>query len=315
MRLSNIGERGAIEKITKILDKDSSKIIAGPGEDDCAVIKTNDNDRLLFASDMLTRTRHLPKEISYHNIGWSAVAVNLSDIAAMGGNPLYLTSSIATPDITEKKLKKLIEGMNNCSTQHNSYIVGGDLCQHKEIVIDCSIIGKPPKNTLYRNGASSGEYVGVTGEIGTTGLATKIITKNLTIPKKTREKALKKLFKPKPRIKEGKQISQSGGTAAIDVSDGLLTSTIQLAKSSKIGITLNPKKIPINKKIKKTALKNDITIKELIDIGGDYEILFTTKKPNKIPKNATIIGKTNKEKKVTYGDKPIKPTGYNHFQP
>ncbi|OUJ18228.1 Thiamine monophosphate kinase ThiL [Methanonatronarchaeum thermophilum] len=314
MRLNNLGEIGAIKKITQTLDIDSQKIIRGPGEDDCAVVRTN-NEKLLFASDMLTRTRHLPKEMPYHNIGWTAVAVNLSDIAAMGGHPLFLTSSIGTPNITKEQLTQLTKGMNECSRKHDSYIVGGDLCQHREIVINCSIIGKPTKNTLYRDGANPQEYLAVTGQVGTAGLAAKTITGKHKLPEKVRKKAFKQLFKPNPRIKEGQYISKNGGTSAIDVSDGLLHSTKQLSNASKIGINIDSSKIPIDPEIKSSAKKNNIDIMELIDIGGDYEILFTTKKPNKIPENASIIGKTKEKQEVTIDHQKIDTTGYDHFKP
>ncbi|RZN62815.1 MAG: thiamine-phosphate kinase [Methanonatronarchaeia archaeon] len=316
MNLSDIGERGAIEEITGLLDSNHPDIIAGPGEDDCAVLKLDGDleGKILFASDMLTRSRHLPQEMPYSDIGWSAVAVNLSDIASMGGTPRFLTTSLATPDITQQELRDISIGMNRCAREHNAFMVGGDLCKHSELVINCSVVGLAPKNILMRKNAKPNEYLCVTGELGGAGLAAKSITKNLEIPRHTKKKAFEKLFRPQPKIKIGQEISRQGGGAAIDISDGLLISAQQLLNASEVGIQIHTDRIPVDRDIKNAAGKNSITLKQLLEVGGDYEILFTIDDKDKIPSSSTVIGKTLQRKVVMFGDEVLDPGGYDHFK-
>ncbi|PTD93753.1 thiamine-phosphate kinase [archaeon SCG-AAA382B04] len=312
MKLSDIGENKVIEIIKENIS-DCESLISEIGNEDCAIIDYSDK-KLAYTSDLLTRDRHFPKETPYKDIGWKLIAVNLSDIASMGAKPLFSTTSMGLPDLEEKKLDEITRGMQECSKNFDLCQVGGDITKNEEIILNTSIIGEIEINPLYRKNAQPNQFVAVTNPIGTAGFGIKVIKNNLEINDKVKEKAFKALFQPKPRIKEGLTLSKKPKVAAIDVSDGLSISLKQLSNASGCGFNIQTQKIPFDKEILKEANEKGYQKQDLIDIGDDYELLFTTSDQKLIKKiDAKIIGKTRKKKGIWFDNKRREIRGYRHF--
>jgi thiamine-monophosphate kinase len=292
-------------KFLKALEKNiptKKDVIKGIG-DDTAVLPFSKDKYLLYASDMIVEGVHFKKDDAPQNIGYKAVAVNISDIAAMAGTPKYITVSAGIPKSRSSSYRNAIfKGIKKVCKSFNVQIVGGDTCASEKLVLDVSIIGEVKKNqVVYRSGAKVGDQIYVTGVLGD---------------------AQEKQFSFIPRVKLVQLLSKTVNiNAMMDISDGLFMDIHRLCSASKKGCQLYREKIPVSKKAR--------SFKDACTYGEDFEILFTlSSKEAKslekyILKNKKIkvynIGEiTNAQKGVCLIDKAgkskkIKPIGYEHF--
>ncbi len=305
MKIEELGERGLIEIITKKFRADKQIITVGAGEDDCAVIDIDKEKGgykyLIVTTDTLQQSTHFPPGITPFQMGWSAVAVNLSDIAAMGAHPFAFTIAMGIPARTEASFAdELTEGIEECATSYNTAVVGGDITRSNEIILTGTCLGFTD-NPVRRSGAKVGDLLCVTGSLGNAALAVKIINNELKVPKHIEEIAKKALFQPQPRVNEGIVIANSGvATSMIDISDGLALSVAEIAQSSKVGAELYEDNVPIlSEKIRGDESLN-ISKQERRGLafyyGGDYELLFTIN-PRAL-ENETLIQSLNREVKM-----------------
>ena len=284
MKVEELGEIGLIERITKKFQVDKQLITVGAGEDDCAVIdieKAKGGYRyLIVTTDALQESTHFPPGITPFQMGWSAVAVNLSDIAAMGAHPFAFTIAMGIPAQTETSfIDELTAGIEECASAYNTAVVGGDITRSTELILTGTCLGFA-NNPVMRAGAKVGDLLCVTGSLGDAALAVKIIKNELKVPKRIEEKAKKALFLPQPRVKEGIVIANSGvATAMIDISDGLALSVAEIAKSSKVGAELYEANVPVLSEEIRDDKGLNISKRErralAFYFGGDYELLFT----------------------------------------
>jgi thiamine-monophosphate kinase len=284
MKLEDLGERGLIERITRKFRVDKAFVPAGAGEDDCAVIdiaKGNGIYRyLLVTTDSLQESTHFPPGIKPFQMGWSAVAVNLSDIAAMGAQPFAFVIAIGVPTQTEASfMDELTAGIEACATTYNTGVVGGDITRSNELILTGTCLGFA-NSPVRRSGANVGDLLCVTGSLGNAALALKVITNELNVPKRIEEEAKKALFQPQPRVREGLEIANSGvATAMIDISDGLALSVLELTKSSNVGAELYEDNVPVlsEEMRREESLKLSQSERRELALyyGGDYELLFT----------------------------------------
>ncbi|PXF51367.1 MAG: thiamine-phosphate kinase [Candidatus Methanophagaceae archaeon] len=311
-QVERLGEVRLVERITKQFSANANAneqvVTAGAGEDDCAVLdldeakaKANYNSKyLVVTTDTLQESTHFPAGISPFQIGWSAVAVNLSDIAAMGARPFAFTLALGVPAETETVfVDEVVQGVKKCASAYNTAVVGGDTTRSKEVVLTGTCLGFADR-PVRRAGAEVGDLVCVTGSLGNAALGQKIVEREvaegekggkkemkkerkkemkkerkkegeeveLKVPKKVEEAAKKALFQPVPRVKEGVVLADSGlVTSMIDISDGLALSLAALAKSSKVGFEIYEEKVPVA----------DLRLRRELAFyyGGDYELLFT----------------------------------------
>ncbi len=286
-------ENKIIDIFKKFINLNLSKnIILKAGDDDCSLInvktKCNKNAiQLLSSTDMLHRKTDFPKLMSYVEIGWMAVAVNLSDIASMGGSPIGFLFSIGIPkSINIKNIKKIAKGMSLCSSFYETPIIGGDTDTSDELIISGTSLGISNSKPVKRSGAKVEDYVCITGYPGLAGLALSIQNIKLK-PSNDLKMIYKHLFVPCPRIREGLLISKLNiGTSMIDTSDGIARSLYELRKNSNIGFEIYEDKIPINNKIlsyiknKKKIIFTKNILEYTIYSGRDFELLFTVNKNN-----------------------------------
>jgi thiamine-monophosphate kinase len=327
MKVEEIGEIGLIERISKRFISREKAIIVGAGKDDCAVIdlevKEDKNKYLVVTTDMLQESTHFPIGISPYQIGWSAVAASLSDIAAMGARPFSFTIAMGIPEGTEIAfLDGLVEGMEKCASSYHTEVVGGDITRSKELILAGTCFGFADK-LVRRAGAKVGDLVCVTGFLGNAALGMKIIKEDIKVkvPKRVEEEMKKAIFQPLPRVKEGVFLANSGiATSMMDISDGLSLSLAEIAKRSKVGMEIYEDKVPIRSEIKgieglSSGLEHDTSLRELaFYYGGDYELLFTADEKALAFKDKIELNRLKREVKMSIIGKVVPPEEGIHFK-
>lgn len=336
--LKQLGEFGLIERIRAQLDINSPRIKKGIG-DDCAVFSTRANKIQLISTDTLVESIHFNlKTISAEQLGQKAMAINISDIAAMGGTPYLAVISLGLPKSTSIKfIDKMYLGLQACCKVHQIHLVGGDtVASPKHLFINICILGETPKNRVFsRNGARPGDHIFVTGTLGDSAMGLRLLmSKNkILISAKHRHSLIKKHLEPVPRIKESSLLAKSKlkVTSMIDLSDGLVQGLGYLCGMGKYGACIYEAKIPFSQALNNIYKQKRGTPMNLALQGGeDYELLFTiraedVKKLNrlflKVDTPVTHIGEINKFprkiilKKKNGNKKLLNPSmGFNHFR-
>jgi len=298
-KVSSIGERALISRLSEIFnapegeDRGQEGILVGAGSDDCAVLDLKGEDCLVVTTDMLHRTTDFPAEMTPWQMGWMSAAVNLSDIAAMGAEPSGLLIAIGMPADTEIAfVEDLARGIQACAEFCGTNVIGGDLDTHAELTITGTALGKVKKSQiLLRKGAKPGDLVCVTGYTGSAGAALKALQSK----KPVSEEVLKALFEPIPRIKEARQLAESGAvTSMMDTSDGLAMSLHDLSRQSKVGFKIKETALPVLPEVREFASGPEELLEFALYTGGDFELIFTAD-PGRLKKvqnicNLTIIG-------------------------
>lgn len=292
--ISQLGEKGLIKLLSHIFSNWPSDLVYGAGLDDCAVIKINDHKYLVTTTDMLHRTTDFPIQMTPWQIGWMAVAVNLSDIASMGANPIGVMMAIGLPKSTDVKfIEEMAKGMDDCAKKYNTAIIGGDIDTHDELTICGTALGiVDKKHLLSRKGAHVGDLLCVTGYVGLAGAGLYALENSIL----TYENVIKALLEPQPRINESMKLAKTGYvTSMIDTSDGIAISLHILKEASNVGFLINEDNLPIKDELRQLFSDKE-TIKSMaLYTGGDFELIFTVR-PEGIEDileigNISIIGK------------------------
>lgn len=275
MKLKEIGEFGFIERVKPLFSDLVQANQMGIG-DDCALISANEREDFLFTTDMLMEDVHfLRNAITPEELGYKSLAVNLSDIAAMGGTPVASFLSIAVPsDLDVEYLDAFMNGYRKLSAKYNIPLLGGDTTKSlKHLAINVSVIGKCPKGqACKRNMAKEGDLICVTGYLGDSAGGLQAILNQIDNVYLMRKHNL-----PEPRIREGIFLAQSGAVhAMMDISDGIASDLKHILKASSVSAKVNVGKLPISQQLKKVSEAQGWNYNELAISGGeDYELLFT----------------------------------------
>ncbi|MCD4842301.1 MAG: thiamine-phosphate kinase [Methanosarcinales archaeon] len=287
--INKFRERDIISLITELLEAESKtgsvcRPVVGPGNDDCAVIDMCDSGLLVATTDMLHRKADFPSGMTPYQIGWMSIAVNLSDIAAMGAKPVGIMTALGLPSGLEVDfVKELVSGMSDCACRYGTKIIGGDVDRHDELTIVGSALGVVDAGQLAtRKGARPGDLVCVTGELGTAGAALEALQQGRGVD----PEVLEKFYMPVPRIAEGMALAGSGClTAMMDISDGLALSLHDLSAASGMGFHIKANDIPVHRSVRDMAPVGDMVVNDkVVDdkvfkwsvyTGGDFELLFT----------------------------------------
>ena len=303
LKVSDIGEK----ELVKYIIANSKKIMP----DDTAVTPFLDLN-LISTCDMLIQSRHFPKNMSYFDMGFKAVTVNVSDLAAMGAEPLGFLLSIAIPkDLEVDSFKQIIDGVFKACDYYSIPLIGGDTNEASEIIISGTALGTCDK-PLMKNTYKQGDLVAITGDIGLAALGFELETlDNIYV-----EKALK----PKARIKEGQILKDYGATSATDITDGLASELYEIKKDN-FGFMIYEELLDISDEYKNMANGLDLDYLDLIlHVGEDFELLFTISKDDleKLPIDYKVIGEVTDSDVVEitlengFVDK-IKNKGYEHY--
>jgi thiamine-monophosphate kinase len=323
MKVSELGEFGLIDLLAKIAAGRDEQLLIGIGDD--AAAWQGDASIQLATVDSFIQGVHFPTGIaSWQEIGWKALAVNLSDIAAMGGTPRYGLVSLALPPETEvDDVTALYTGMLELAKQYKVTIVGGNISNAPMVIINVTVLGNnPQKRILTRSSARPGELIAVTGYLGSAAAGLEMLTKKLEFEADAAARFRQAFFKPIPRITEGQLLSEQGVKTAIDISDGLLADLNQICKASKVGAQIDADRVPVEPLVK--AAFGDKATELALTGGEDYELLFTAKAEviagikKAAPCPISAIGEIVAAKGVTVVDRRGKPVnvdgaGWEHF--
>ena len=285
-QLREIGEREAIEHIRKILDQGDFPLGL---TDDCAAIEMGKN-YLLVSTDMINERTHMPVGMTAYDMGWHVIAVNLSDIASKGGEPLGVEVAVGLPRQKDIEfLEDMAQGMDSCARKYGTAIAGGDTKECYEVTLVGTAFGIVPKNKIMlRGGAHEGDIVAVTGKLGKGAVGYHALKHGLDI-----ESAVSKMFRPEPRMAEGVALSRSGlATSCMDVSDGLASTAYQMCDESGASMEIDFDKLPRTEEISQIDFipKDEL----LLYFGGDYELLATLK-PSGLKKAQSAVKKAGGE--------------------
>ena len=287
MKINEIGEFGLIESIKKDCITSLKGAVKGIG-DDCAVFRTSSGRVLLLTTDMLVEDIHfLRNSITPYQLGRKAIAVNLSDIAAMGGRPLVILISLAVPAQTEvDEIKELYRGMSDICGLYGVNIVGGDtVASPDNLIINVSLVGDAnEQEVLYRSGARPGDRIYLTGTIGDSSAGLSILKHKISPQDYLREYFIKAHNEPEPLIKTGKVIAGSRlASAMIDLSDGLLSDLGHICEESEVGALLDRKTIPLSQELKSLAAHAGFDPLDFALSGGEDYVLLVTVPAAKTP--------------------------------
>lgn len=232
--LSAVGERRLVENIRKIVRSRSQNSALGIG-DDAAVLAGLSGGGAVVCTDVVTKDRHFPRGMTYERFGWTAAAVNFSDIASMGARPIAFLSAVTMPeDSDETWLYDIMSGIDQCCEFCGAGVVGGDTKFGPLAIAGTAIGDLEGRRALVRSGARPGDVVAVTGSLGRAATGYLAIENGMDA-----EDSIFALMAPVPRVEEGRRISESGcATSCIDLSDGLAAAAMEICRQSHVGMDI-----------------------------------------------------------------------------
>ena len=274
--MSSRGEFGFIDYINAVFPVPEGTVGIG---DDCAVLPAGEGE-LLISTDLLMEGVHfLRSESSPEDVGWKAAAVNLSDIAAMGGKPVATFLSIALPkDAQGEWAERFIEGYRQISSQYDVPLLGGDTTSSlRDIAVNVGILGRCQSGKrLMRSGAKVGETIYVTGPLGDSAAGLQAILKGIRRSEEVKT-LIERHKRPLPRVDAGVILIQSGKVGAMmDISDGIASDMRHIMKASKVGAVIALDRLPLSSELISVCAEQGWDRYALSTSGGeDFELLFT----------------------------------------
>ena len=262
---------GEFELIEKYFQRPVRRAALGVG-DDCALLDVAPGQRLAVSSDMLVEGRHFLSTVAPERLGHKALAVNLSDLAACGAEPLGFTLALALPRADESFVAGLAKGLFALAEAQDIELVGGDTTAGP-LNLCITVFGQvPPDQVLLRSGARPGHDVWVSGQLGDARLALEVFRGTAKLPGSEFERVRQAMELPQPRVALGLAL-RGLATSAIDISDGLLGDLGHVMRQSGVGATLHLNALPRSAIL---AAQADALQRECLLYGGDdYELLFT----------------------------------------
>jgi thiamine-monophosphate kinase len=335
-KIRELGEFGLIHRLSSRLKFRASNTIIGIG-DDCAVYPVKPGTNEVISTDALVENIHFSLSTTTPEaLGRKALAVSLSDIAAMGGTPKRVLVTLGvSKKISVSFLEKLYSGFNSICNEFKVELAGGDtVSSPKCFFINIAIVGETKRGRVFtRQGARQGDLIFVTGTLGNSSLGLKLLGKRKKIGSSRDHKFLIKAhLDPTPRVLEASIMARSKAniTSMIDISDGLIQDLYHICEASKVGARIREDRLPQSLEFSRTCIQIKTSPLPLILNGGeDYELLFTLppdgvknlkRKFQKAKVLITQIGEvTPRPKKVIFekndGRNEFLPSlkGYNHF--
>lgn len=276
MDIKELGEFGLIDEIKRGIALPNGVVGIG---DDCAVIPQKSGVETLVSTDMLIEGTHfLLDDISPYRLGWKSAAVNISDIAGMGGRCTGSFLSFALPKgLKTEWMMEFIRGYKEISAIYGCPLLGGDTTSSPgSLCISVTVVGEAPAGkSVKRSNAQVGNLICVTGPLGDSGCGLKLILEGAERDEDA-ESLIAKHYLPKPRVQEGIAIAEAGADAMMDISDGIGSDLRHILKASGVGAEVDTGAIPISEEMRRKCSElgwDAISI--AISGGEDYELLFT----------------------------------------
>ncbi|TMP43658.1 thiamine-phosphate kinase [Pseudoalteromonas citrea] len=293
--------------------------------DDCALVNVPDNCQLAITTDTLVEGVHFFADIPPRALGHRALAVNLSDLAAMGAEPTWVSLGLTLPKIDPEWLEEFTEGMHEIAEYFNVQIIGGDTTQGPLTITICAKGTVPKGKALTRSGANVGDWIYVTGNLGDAALAIESRKNNWPLSESDAASALKKFHYPSPRVAAG-QALRGIASSAIDISDGLLADLSHILRRSDVTAQIHADKVPMSDALRH-SIPQDQALKLALAYGDDYELLYTVSQDNKLIMESKLhqygvepicIGQIqpgNDDIELLYDNQPwlLPESGFEHF--
>ena len=242
--------------------------------DDAAVFRVADGHQCVVSSDLLIEGRHFSADVAPHALGYKSLAVNLSDLAAMGAMPLGFTLSIGLPRVDEVWLSEFSNGLFALADEFNCPLIGGDTTQSDTIVINITIFGQVPTGqAILRSGAQVGDDVWVTGTLGDAAYALSLI-QSAANPDDLAQVLRARLELPTPHVALGYALREAGlARSMLDVSDGLAGDLLHILRASNVSARMDCDALPLSSVVLQLPVAQ--AWQYAVAGGDDYELCFT----------------------------------------
>lgn len=287
LKINELGEFGFISRLSRSFLKKMPSGLVGIG-DDCAVIPWKGRTRLLVTTDLLVDGVHFLKDrVSPFDLGYKSLAVNLSDIAAMGGTPRWAFLSLAIPAETEIAwLDEFFRGWRQLGSRTGVHLLGGDTTGSKNgLVINVAVLGLADhRHIRYRSSVRPGDIVAVTGNLGDSEGGLRLILGNRSDKKLSAAERylVQRHYRPRPHLEEGQFLaSQPEVRALMDVSDGIDSDLKRIMESSDCGVKIYLEQLPVSAALKKCSRQHGWNLEEVAAAGGEDYCLLLTVDPKK----------------------------------
>ncbi|MBF8268000.1 MAG: thiL [Dehalococcoidia bacterium] len=282
MKVRDIGEFALIRVIQGMVEKESSAeeapfpLVLGIG-DDAAAWQSREATELA-TTDTLVEDVHFRHDFtSWDDLGWKAVAVNLSDIAAMGGVPLYALVTLGLrPETEVEEVRGLYRGMLSACRGYGCRIAGGDLVRSPVTFITVAMTGIASGHLLTRRDAQPGDVVAATGHLGCAAGGLRALLQGQSPEGESAKHLHKAHVRPSPRLAEGQVLVQQGVRAAMDISDGLIDDLSRMCVASGVGAVVYADQVPVDAFLRESFPQDCLSL--ALDGGEDYELLFAASK-------------------------------------
>lgn len=283
--MKHLSEFDIIENFFMHHQKQRDDVVVGIG-DDGAVVKVPHDKELVIAVDTLVEGVHFIKNVLPENLGYKALAVNLSDLAAMGALPRWTTLSLTLPYVEADWLTAFSDGFFSLCKQYDMQLIGGDITQGP-LTVSVQVHGFVNAGcAVRRQGANPGDLIYVTSTLGDAGLALQCLNRKIELSKEAQTHVLQRLHRPTPRVNEALKIAKFL-SAAIDVSDGLAADLKHILDVSHVGATLFVDRLPLS-----DALRQQLSLEDAwqlaLGAGDDYELCFTVPKKHRVQLEACM---------------------------
>ena len=333
MTVRELGEFALLARLQQRLKQaDAPPVVRGIG-DDCAVLRPGDGHDLLVTTDTQEEGVHFRRDWSTpEDIGWRCLAVNVSDIAAMGGVPLGAVVALSLPEtLVVAFVEAMYDGMNALAEAYDCPIVGGNISKSTErLSVTITVLGSTPRDgAVYRAAARAGDDIWVTGDLGGAKAGLEALIHPQAVAGLPSDAVLARYRRPHPRLREAQFLRQHGARSLIDLSDGLSSDLAHICEASGVGARLLADRIPISDETRRVADALGLDALTMALHGGeDFELCLTA--PSDVAEALeqgfrdqfdcplTRIGTIQAGAGVTLchsdgGDVPLIAGGYDHF--
>jgi thiamine-monophosphate kinase len=309
-----LNELEVIRRISALLPPAPPEVLVPVG-DDCAVFEIGDST-WVAASDMLTHGHHFKDWAQPESVGYKAVAVNASDVAAMGGTPRFVLTSGGAPD--PDTALRCFEGVAEACEKFGVYPLGGDTTRADTLTVDVAILGELATRPVLRSGAKPGDLLVVTGELGAGAAGLLVLEQNIT----GYQRLVRRYLRPEPRLEAGRVAANLGASAMIDLSDGLASDVRRVCDRSGMGCNVDLDLLPVEDDAKELARSLGHDPPVLAATGGeDYELLISAPErvldalAQSVGVPLTVIGEvTQGDFAFRRGDEIVEGlSGWDHF--
>ncbi len=304
-----------IDRISGLLPPAPPEVVVPVG-DDCAVLRFGQTN-WVAASDMLVSGYHFKEWATPEDVGYKAVAANVSDVAAMGGSPRFVLVSGAAPD--PETALRLFEGVMEACEEFGVYPIGGDTTRAGTLTVDVAILGELSSPPVLRSGAKAGDLLAVTGELGASAAGLLVLEDGGT----GWERLVQRHLRPEPRVEAGLVAAGLGVGAMMDLSDGLASDVRRVCRRSGVGCRVDLDLLPVADDTRGFVSSLGRDPGELAATGGeDYELLISAPAAvldalaRSVGVPVTVIGEVTDGDDVVFhrGDEPVGDlSGWDHF--